>query len=182
MKKPLLLVLVSLFLMTGCADEPGDELPPASESSYSVKLKADLTSLSSTETSEPLTVELASKEDENVKYSFEIGNPAKLNTKSSVSTQIQLNAGAYIKSVSTYKVEKIIVDYFSKQGTNFQVFNNVEKSGEALSPHKSSIAPTDPEDYGAVLEYEIDSNGWNLYNHTEYNKPTFYYVEVIFKK
>ena len=182
MKKHLLLALIPLVFLSGCLDEPGDELPPASENSYTVKLTADNSTLTTSDSTEPIQVELSSLEDSNVKYKFEITAPCYVNTKSSVSTQIGVKSGAMIKSVSTYTVEKITVDYFSTQGQNYQVFNNVERTGDPQVPHETSIDPVDPGDGGAVIDFEINSTGWCIYNHTENRKPSFYYILVTFKK
>lgn len=182
MKKHLLLALIPLFLMAGCADEPGDELPPADEKSYTAKLTADNSTLTKDDSSEVIQVEIASNEDENVKYKFEITPPCYLNTKSTVANQIGVKPGAMIRSASSYTVEKITVDFFGGKGTNYQVFNNVEHSGDPLEYHESSITPTDPDDSGKVYEYAVNSTGWCLFNHTEANKPSFYYISVVFKK
>ena len=183
MKKSLLLALIPLMFATGCADEPKEELPPASENSYTAKLTADNSTLvaGADDTTEPIQVEVASNEDANIKYTFEIDPPCYLSTKSSVANQICVKPGAAIRSVSTYQVEKITVDFWNGKGTNYQVFNNVEHTGDALEYHESSIAPMDPNDSGKVYEYAIDANGWSLYNNTTY-KPTFYYITVTFKK
>lgn len=182
MKKLLVLALLPILFMTGCAKEPGEELPPPSESSYTVKLTADNSTLTTSDSSESIQVELASQEDSNVKYKFEITAPCYLNTKSSVANQIGVKPGAMIKSVSEYTVEKITVDFYGGKGINFQVFNNTTHTGDALEYHASSITPTDPSDSGTVYEYAINANGWCLYNHTEFNKPSFYYISVVFKK
>ena len=175
-------MLLPLVFLTGCKEDPKEPLPEPSAGSYTVKLTADNSTLTSTATTEAIRVELPSVEDPNVKYTFEITSPAKLNTKSSVANQIELQPGAVIKSISEYTVEKITVDYFGKKGQNYQVFNNVNHSGDPLETHESSIAPTDPDDGGKVVEFAINSTGWSIYNHTEFNKPTFYYISVSFKK
>ncbi len=182
MKKPLLLALLPLLFMTGCADEPAEELPPASENTYTVKLTADNSTLTKDDSTEAIQIELASDQDANVKYKFEITAPCYLNTKSQVANQIGVKPGAMIKSVSTYSVEKITVDFFASKGQNYQVFNNVERSGEPQEAHVTNMTPTDPSDGGAVYDFAINSTGWCLYNHTDVNKPSFYFISVTFKK
>lgn len=182
MKKHLLLALLPLMLATGCKDEPAAPLPPASEGTYTVKLTADNSTLTTDDSTEAIQVELSSNEDANVKYKFEITAPCYLNTKSAVSNQIGVKPGAMIRSVSTYQVEKITVDFFASKGQNYQVFNNVERTGDPLEAHVTNMTPVDPSDGGAVYEFSVNSNGWCIYNHTEFNKPSFYYISVVFKK
>ena len=86
------------------------------------------------------------------------------------------------KSVSTYTVEKITIDFYASKGQNYQVFNNVDKTGEPQEAHVTNTTPTDPNDGGAVFDFSINSTGWCIYNHTEFNKPSFYYISVVFKK
>ena len=182
MKKYLLLALLPLILATGCMEEPGEPLPPPSEGTFTVKLTADNSTLTTSDSTEPIQVELPSNEDANVKYKFEITAPCYLNTKSSVSNQIGVKPGAMIKSVSTYKVEKITVDFYATKGQNYQVFNSVERTGDPLEAHVTNMTPVDPSDGGAVYDFEINSNSWCIFNHTEFNKPSFYYISVVFKK
>ena len=182
MKKVLLFALLPLLFATGCQKEPGAPLPGPSEGSYTVKLTADNSTLTTEDSTSAIQVEIASNEDENVKYKFEITAPCYLNTKSSVSNQIGMKPGAMIKSVSTYTVEKITIDFYASKGQNYQVFNNVDKTGNPQEAHVTNMTPTDPNDGGAVYDFSINSTGWCIYNHTEFNKPSFYYISVVFKK
>lgn len=182
MNKKLLLAILPILLVTSCQKEPGEPLPTPSQDSYTVKLTADNSTLTTADSEEPIQVELPSIEDENIKYKFEITAPCYLNTKSAVANQIGVKPGAMIKSISTYTVEKITIDFFASKGQNFQVFNNVEHKGDPLEAHVTNMTPVDPNDGGAVYDFSIDATGWCIYNHTEFNKPSFYYISVTFKK
>ena len=182
MKTIKLFALLPFVLIAGCQNEPSSSLPDPSSDSYTVKLTADNSNLTKDDSTSSIQVELSSKEDENVKYTFEITSPSYLNTKSAVANQIGLKPGAMIRSVSNYKVEKIIVDFYGGKGQNYQVFSNVDHSGEPLEAHVSNMVPTDPNDSGMVYEFAIGANGWSLFNHTEVNKPSFYYISVVFTK
>lgn len=185
MKKHLLFAL-PILLLCGCAEPAAEALSESSleegESRYTATLTADKSTLTSSDSTEAFKVEIASEEDVNVKYEFEISAECYLNTKSSVANQIGVRPGASIKSSSKYEVEKITVDFYGGKGINYQVFNNTDHSGEPLQYHETSITPTDPDDYGTVYDYAINSTGWCLFNHTENNKPSFYYISVVFKK
>ena len=182
MKKQLLFIILPIMFTVGCQKEPGAQLPGPSEGSYTAKLTADNSTLTTDDSTGTIQVEIPSVEDATVKYKFEITAPCYLNTKSSVCNQIGVKSGAMIKSASTYTVEKITIDYFASKGQNFQVFNNTAHTGTPQEPHVTSITPTDPTDGGAVYDFVINSTGWCVYNHTEFNKPSFYYISVIFKK
>ena len=179
MKKTFLLSILPLILITGCANEPEDELPPP-EAAYHAKLTADNSTLTLDDSTAPIIVDIPSEEDPNIKYSFEIGNPCYINTKSAVALQICLKPGVSIKSKSNYYVDRLVVDFYGGKGINYEVYNNVNKTGEKVTYHSSSRTPTDPDDYGTVYEYSIQSTGWNIFNATDFNKPTFYYIEVFF--
>lgn len=181
MKKPLILIALPLLFLASCGQEPGGSLPP-SEGNYTVKLTAENSTLTKDDSTQNIQVEIPSVEDENVKYTFEITPACYLNTKSKVANQIGVKPGAMIRSVSTYTVEKITVDFYAGKGQNYQVFNNVEHTGEPQEAHVTNMTPTDPEDGGAVYDFLINSTGWCLFNHTEVNKPSFYYICVTFKK
>ena len=183
MKKPLLVLsLLPLMFVVGCQKEPAAPLSSITGETYTVKLTADNSTLTKDDSTESIRIELASNEDASVKYTFEITAPCYLNTKSAVANQIGVKPGAMIRSVSTYEVEKITIDYYAAKGQNFQVFNNVEHTGDPQEAHLTDTVPTDPNDGGAVYDFNIASTGWCIYNHTEYNKPSLYYVSVVFRK
>lgn len=164
-------------------EEPKDEEKETTEEGdvYTVKLTADNSTLTTEDSSENIVVELPSEEDETVKYSFEITPPCYLNTKSSVANQICVKTGAMIRSVSEYTVKKITVDFFGGKGVNYEVFNNTEHTGDAITYEETSVTPMDPDDGGLVYDYTINSTGWSIYNSSSY-KPTFYYILVTFTK
>ena len=180
MKKKYILAIIPFMLATACAQEPEGELPPAPTTTYHAKLTAYNSTLTTDDSTSPIVVNIPSDEDPNIFYTFEIGNPCYLNTKSKVSLQICLKPGVSIKSKSNYYVDRLVVDFFGGKGTNYEVYNNVEKDGDKVNYHSSSRTPTDPDDHGTVYEYSIQNTGWNIFNATDYNKPTFYYIEVFF--
>ena len=182
MKKSSLFMFLPLLFAVGCAKEPGAPLPEPSGETYTVKLTADNSTLTKNDTTAPIQIELASNEDANVKYKFEISKDCYLNTKSAVANQIGLKPGASIKSVSEYTVEKITVDFYASKGQNYQVYNNTAHTGNPQEAHVTNTVPTDPNDGGAVYDFEINSTGWCLFNHTEFNKPSLYYISVVFRK
>lgn len=182
MKKQLLLALIPMLFLAGCQNDPSEPLPDPAGTVYTVKLTADNSTLTKDDSTEPIQIELSSAEDESVKYKFEITAPCYLNTKSAVANQIGVKPGAMIKSVSNYTVSKITVDYYAAKGQNFNVYNNVEHTGDPLEAHLTNTIPTDPDDGGKVYDFSVNSTGWSLFNHTEFNKPSLYYVLVTFTK
>ena len=168
--------------LVACQKEPAEPLSSITGETYTVKLTADNSTLTVDESTESIQVEIPSSEDASIKYKFEITPPCYINNKSSVANQIGLKPGAMIKSISNYQVEKITIDYFASKGQNFQVFNDVERTGDPLEAHLTNMTPTDPNDGGAVYDFSVSSTGWCIYNHTEFNKPSLYYVSVVFRK
>ena len=85
----------------------------------------------------------------------------------------------YIKSKSTYHVDRLVIDYFSGKGVNFEV---LDANGGVVTSHESSVETEYPatSDKGAVLEYPINGTAWTIRNVTEFNKPAFYSVTVVF--
>ena len=171
--KKLLFALPFLALLGACA-EPEEPLPAPSVESKSVKLtKANcgLTNDDSTEAFET-SLDIEGKEE---KYVFEIG-PNCYAHKTYQEFLIKKNG--YIKSKSTYKVDRLVIDYFSGKGVNFEV---LDATGTAVSSHESTVATEFPgeDDKGAVLEYPINGNSWTIQNTTDY-KPAFYSVTVVF--
>jgi len=179
--KKLLVLIPFLLVAAACGSKPKEPLSPT-EASYNAKLTPELSTLTSDDSTEKVSVSIASNEDANVKYDMEIGNPCYLKTLSNGLKEIIVKPGAYIKSVSEYKVDRIIVDFFAGKGVNFGVYASADGSGDALEYHESSIAPVYPEDNGVVYEYAINGNAWCLKNNTEFNKPAFYSITVVFSK
>ena len=114
-----------------------------------------------------------------MKYDLILGNPCYLSTKAH---EFIMKPGSYIKSVSTYTVDRIIVDFFGSKGVNFGVYADSTGEGTALEPHESDITPEDPNDGGMVYEYSINGNAWYMKNITANNKPGIYSVTVVFSK
>ena len=115
-------------------------------------------------------------EGTDAKYTFEVG-PNCYNHHSY--NEFLIKPEGYFKSVSTYSVDRLVIDYFSGKGVNFEVLN---ASGEVVEPHESETATeyTSQQDKGAVLDYPINGTAWTIRNVTEFNKPAFYSVTVFF--
>lgn len=177
----LLVLIPFLLLIPSCGKKPAEPLPPT-EATYNAKLTPEVSSLTDTDSTEKVSVSVPSNEDANVKYDLEIGNPCRLKTLANGLKEIVVNPGAYIKSVSEYKVDRLIVDFYNGKGVNFSVYANAEGSGEALTYHESQAASVYPEDHGVVYEYAINGSAWYLKNITEFNKPAFYSITVVFSK
>ena len=196
--KKILFVLPLVMLLGACAKEAGSQLSslsiPDSYSgepsegevrTYTAKLTPDNSGLEKDgdgnplDSTAPINLSLPSTQDANVKYDLILGDPCYLSTKAH---EFIMKPGSYIKSVSTYKVDRIIVDFFGNKGVNFGVYANSDGSGEALESHVSTIPAEDPDDGGLVYEYEINGNAWYMKNITEYNKPGIYSVTVVFEK
>ena len=178
--KKALLILPVMFLFVGCAKEPGAPLPPPEESTYTVTLTPANSTLTTADSSAALQVELSAVEDAAVKYTLEIGSPCYLTTKDGFD-EIIVKPGAYIKSVSSYTVDRIVIDFFSKKGINQTVYSKADGTGDAVEYHSSTTASVDTST-GSVYEYSINGTEWSIYNKTEYNKPAFYSVTIIFSK
>ena len=179
--KKILFVLPLVMLLGACAKEAQSQLPSVEEKSYTAKLDPNNSTLTTDDSSAAIQVEIASNEDSEVKYKFEIGAPCYLKTLSNNLQEIIIKQNAYIKSVSEYKVDRIIVDFFNGKGVNFNVYANKDGTGDPLEYHESSVAPVYPEDSGKVYEYAINGNEWSLTNTTNY-KPAIYSLSVVFSK
>ena len=93
-----------------------------------------------------------------------------------------MKPGSYLKSVSTFTVDRIIVDFFGSKGTNYAVHAGLDASTDALVYHSSSIAAEDPDGGGIVYEYSIQGPSWYMNNISDVQKPGIYSVTVIFSK
>ena len=193
MKKILFLLALPL-LMTGCAKEPAEVLSSLPidfsnttsssndssnvEPTYQwIKLTPENCGLTKDDSTSSISVTLNSEIDSSIKYSIEIGAPCYLHSKFH---EFVVKPGAYIKSLTDeYVVERLIVDFYGGKGTNFDVYSNSEGTGDALEYHKSNNKPEDSAD-GIVYEYAINGNEWCIKNNTEFNKPAFYSIIVVF--
>lgn len=174
--KRLILTLLPICLLAGCAPEPEKPLDPVTPTMLSAKLSKANSGLTSEDSTEVKSLSLPVEGSE-ATYSLEIGVPC---YNHSTHDEIIMKPGAYFKSNSSYKVDRLIIDYFGTKGTNFDVFNNLDGSGEKLVGHESSVQPVDPTDGGKVLEYSIGGSEWIIKNNTEVNKPGFYSVTIVF--
>ncbi len=179
--KKLLVLMPILLLLAACGAKPADPLPPVDpeETYYSVKLTPESSLITSEDTTTNYTVNLKAEEDETVLYSIEIGAPCYLSTKAH---EFIMKPGSYLKSVSTEKVDRLIVDFWGGKGVNFGVYANADGTGDVLEYHESTVQAEDPNDGGIVYEYAINGSAWCLKNITEFNKPGIYSVTVVFSK
>ncbi len=185
MKKAFLLIPL-LLIISSCAKEAKESLPPLSSNGsssgqtttyYHSKLTKSNCGLTGEDSTSAMTTAIDSDEDSDIKYEFEIGAPAYQHSKHD---EFVIKGDAYIKSASSYRVERLLIDFFSSKGVFFDVYANSSKSGEPLEPHKSDVAPQDPDDGGLVYEYAVESNGFYIANNTTNNKPAFYSITVIY--
>ena len=180
--------------MAACAKEPQSALPDLSSFTtvnsdgseelvvfYESKLTPNNSSLTKDD-SDVVKYVVLQGEGDNPGYAFEIGNPCYLKDLSSGLQEIVVKPGAYICSNSEYQVNRLIIDFYGGKGTNFNVYNNKEGKGNPLPYHESGVLPQDPNDGGMVYEYAIDGKEWIIKNETEFNKPAFYSITVIFSK
>ena len=176
MRKIFILGLLPLFALTGCREEPATGLPDfRGDIQLLTPEKTSLTSNDS-EAAEVVTLTIPDTEKS---YQVEISTGCKLNTKGA-KPQIQLAPGAYIKSVSTVTVDRLMVDFFGTKGTFFNVYSNAEGTGSTVRDYEApkDLPVYDPDGGGKVLQYPINSEGWMIKNETEYNKPTFYAIYI----
>lgn len=196
MKKLLLLFIFPLMLV-GCAKEPAETLSSlpidingqssSSQSSeqessnngpayHYVKLTPENSGLTNDDSTEIIPLTLDSSVDNSVKYELAITNPCYLHAKFH---EFVVKPGACIFSMSEYTVDRLIIDFYGEKGVFFDVYDNNEGKGAALEYHSSTYEPEDS-DGGMVYEYSIQSSGWCIKNNTEFNKPGFYSITVIF--
>ena len=193
--KKILLVIPFIILLSACAKPAESKLPDLSNTTtidsegsevpitfYQSKLTPANSTLTTDDSSEKINVSIAAEEDD-VSYGFEIGNPCYLKNLGSGLQEIVVKPGAYISSYNnSYKVNRLIVDFYGGKGVNFEVYNNLTGEGTPLAYHESDVEPADPNDGGVVYEYAIDGNDWIIKNNTEFNKPTFYSISVVYSK
>lgn len=182
--KKLLILLPLLFVAAACGKEPVAPLSSIDSDSpevtyYNAKLTSENSLITSEDTTENYQVNIASNEDTTVTYSMEIGAPCRLSSKAH---EFIMERGSYVKSISEYKVDRLIVDFWGGKGVNFGVYANADGTGEALEYHESNVTPEDQSDGGVVYEYAINGTAWCLKNITEFNKPGIYSLTVVFVK
>ena len=175
MKKLLILLPVTLLALIGCKPEPKAKLPDFDGAS--VSLTPTNSQLTTDDSTSAIVVELAIPERTET-YKVEISANCYLKTTSGGYQEIIMKPGSYIKSVSKFTVDRLVIDYFSKQGENHSVYANNKGTGNKVQSHESTITPTEPDDFGKVLEYPINASGWMIKNETEFNKPALYYVTI----
>ena len=175
--KKLLLFIIPMMLMASCAPEAKGTLPTIPAGSYTAILNPETSTLTKDDSTKPISVNLKSEENKDATYSLELGAPFYLHASE---PEFVLVGDAYIKSVSTYKVDRLIVDFFGKKGTFFDVYASNDGSGNKIDYHESTVKPYDEEDGGKVYEYPIDSNGWMIKNGTTDRKPAFYSITIVF--
>ena len=195
MKKALLLIPF-IILLVSCGKPAEEKLPDLSEITtvdsegsevpvvfYQSKLTPANSTLTNDDSEEKIHVEIASDEGEE-NYGIEISNPCYLKNLSSGLQEIVVKPGAYISSFNNpkYMVNRLIIDFYSGKGVNFDVYSNLSGEGESLPYHESSIDAIDPSDGGMVYEYEINSVDWIIKNNTEFNKPAFYSITVVYSE
>ena len=172
MKKVLFVLPFALLL--GACGKQGEQLPEPEAESKSVKLTKANCGLTTDDSTEAFVTAL-DIEGTDKKYEFEIGPNCYAHSKWE---EFLVKKDGYIKSKSTYKVDRLVIDYMSKNLITFEVH---DAEGNAVTPHESSVQTEYPgeSDYGAVAEFPINGNAWSINNVSEY-KPAFYSVTVIF--
>lgn len=172
MKK--LLFILPFALLLGACRTDAEPLPDVPAEAKSVKLTKANCGLTTDDSTAAFTT-LLDIEGSEAKYEFEIGPNCYAH---STYEEFLIKKDGYIKSKSEYKVDRLVIDYMSKKGINFEVLN---ASNTVVESHTSTVKTEYPaaDDYGAVVEYPIDGNSWTIRNTTEY-KPAFYSITVIF--
>lgn len=178
--KKLLLVLPFVALLGACT-EVEEPLPePVSTPTTEVK-SVKLTSQNCGLTNEDATAPVQTSldiEGRTEKYTFEFSTGCYVHSEY---PEFVLKGSNYLKSVSTYKVDRLVIDYMSKKGITFDV---KDANNASVTSHESTVATehTGAKDYGAVLEYPINGTSWSLYNTFDGNAGTnIYSVTVIFE-
>ncbi len=175
MKKLLFLLPIAVLTLASCRENPKPKLPKFDGAS--AVLTPEASTLTEQDSKEITTVEL-SIPDRKETYKVEIGKDCYIKTTNGGFKEIIVKPGSYIKSVSNYKVDRLIIDTFGKKGINFNVYDNVKGEGDAIHEHESEVQPVEPGDGGMVLEYPINTSEWIIKNETKFNKPAFYSVTI----
>ena len=172
MKKVLFILPFALLL--GACRADAEPLPEVPAEVKSVKLTKTNCGLTGEDSTAAFTTALDIEGSE-AKYEFEIGPNCYAHA---TYEEFLIKKDGYIKSKSEYKVDRLVIDYMSKKGINFEVLN---AGGDIVESHTSTVATEYPaeDDFGAVVEYSIGGSSWTIRNTTEY-KPAFYSITVIF--
>ena len=175
--KKILFVLPTISLLCGCELpflKTGEKLSGVDSNLKSVKITKFNCGLTGDDSTVAFQTSL-DIEGTQEKYTFEVG-PNCYNHHNY--EEFLIKKDGYFKSISTYSVDRLVIDYFSGKGVNFEVLN---AGGELVEPHESETASeyASTQDKGAVLEYPINGSAWTIRNVTEY-KPAFYSVTVFF--
>lgn len=179
MKK--VLIILPLLLLAGCAKEPSETASEPPINSYSVVLDVPSSTLTTEETTSPITVSLKAKEDQNTTYTLEIGAPCYEKQVSGTDYhEMVMKQNGYFKSISNYKVSLLRLDIFAGKGVNYEVYNNHQAEGNVIEAKNSTATPIYPEDNGKVYDYEINGKEWFIRNNSVY-KPCFYSVTIFFE-
>ena len=181
--KKLLFIPVVVMSLISCGKEPEPVLPPVDKESKYAYING-LTSCLTTEnlaedTQVSTSVYYKGEIEEGLTYTFEIGAGAYLKVLTSGYTEIQLKNGNYIKSVSEYTVDRLIVDYYATKGVHHKVY----VPGGEIEGHESSVEPVDKDGGGEVLEYPINSTSWSLSHDatSEFKTASIYSITVVIK-
>ena len=178
--KKLLLVLPLIALLGACTEteEPLPETTPApSVELKSVKLTTANSGLTNDDAVAPVQTSL-DIEGKTEKYTVEFSAGCYIHKDY---PEFVLKNSTYLKSVSTFKVDRLVIDYMSKKGITFDV---KDASNASVTSHESTVATehSNDGDYGAVLEYPINGTSWSLYNTFDGKAGTnIYSVTVIFE-
>ena len=178
--KKLLLVLPLIALLGACAEteEPLPEPTPTETTEIkSVKLTSANSGLTSDNAAQPVQTSL-DIEGRTEKYTFEFSTGCYVDSRY---PEFVLKDSNYLKSVSNYNVDRLVVDYMSKKGITFEV---KDANNAVVTSHESTVATehSGADDYGAVLEYPINGTAWSLYNtNTGKAGTSIYSVTVIFE-
>ena len=183
--KKFLFVLQVASLLFGCdlpffkkqEEKLPDPEPESGETMKSVKITYQNNGLTTDDSTEAVQKSL-DIEGSDQKYTFEIS--ANCYNHAKYAGEWVLKSNAYIKSISEYKVDRLVIDYMSKKGFGFGV---LDANNNAVTAHDSNVATefTGENDYGAVAEFPINGNSWKI-NNTAGDKPgaCLYSVTVIF--
>lgn len=179
--KKILFAVLPMLLAVGCAPEPGAQLPPTPDDSYTAVLNTVSSTLTHEDSVENITVNLASSKSSEVTYSVMIGAPCYIHN---TYDEILIKGDGFFKSVSSYHVDRLIIDCYGGQVGIIDVYSNVEGTGTPVAYHESSVAPADPDGGGKVFEYPIDSTGWLVKRTSglaDKQKPGIYSVTIVFE-
>lgn len=172
--KKLLLLLPFLALVCAC-NNPDPVLPPPEGPTKLVKMNKANCGLTTDDSAVAFEISL-DIDGEEAQYTFEIGPNCYAH---STYEEFAIKEGGYITAKSEYYVDRLIVDYMSKNGTTFKV---EDASGKTAKKHTASL-PTEysgANDYGETLEYPIKGTSWKITNSGDGFKAFLYSIRVIF--